>query len=273
MAKCVKLYKDMKETEFLNKEKWMPSEIPLLAVPTTAGSGSESTRHAVVYKDGIKQSISHISILPDYVFLDGRLLAGLPEYQKKSTMLDALCQAIESCWSRRATDDSIRFSKESMSLIRDNWKDYMSGNPSAADNILSASNYSGRAIDTTTTTAAHAMSYGVTSRFKIPHGHAVALCITSVWKDLEERKKSSSVVSKRADFVDRLKIIDRIITYNDFLDMMDEMKMRRVDLAFGPEDIEVLTNGVNPERLGNHPVSLSKDDIRKMYKEMLINED
>lgn len=262
-AKCIKLFAGLEKSDYLDKEKWKESTLPLLAIPTTAGSGSESTKHAVAYKDGIKQSISHDCILPDYVFLDGKLLKGLPEYQKKSTMLDALCQAIESFWSVRANDESRDYSLKSMEIIKNNWEEYLDGNADAAEKMMQASNLSGRAINITATTAAHAMSYGITSRYKVPHGHAVALCMISVWRDL----------LKREEFIDKMKLIDRQLSYNEFVEIMKKMKMTDVCLSVADGDLEALVLGVNPERLGNHPVELSKDDIRRMYKEMLKIED
>jgi alcohol dehydrogenase class IV len=68
VAKCIKLYSER--------------NVPLVAVPTTAGTGSESTRFAVIYKDGEKQSVSHDSILPDYVILEHYALRSLPIYQR-----------------------------------------------------------------------------------------------------------------------------------------------------------------------------------------------
>ena len=61
---------------------------------------------AVIYYNGKKISIEHGSILPDYVILDGNVLKTLPDYQKKSTLLDSLCQAIESYWAKDATSES-----------------------------------------------------------------------------------------------------------------------------------------------------------------------
>lgn len=101
VAKCIKLYCKMNPGEnFLLQEK-KDSQIPLYAVPTTAGTGSESTKHAVIYYEGSKQSISHESIIPNVVILEPSLLKSLPVYQKKCTMLDALSQAIESFWSQK----------------------------------------------------------------------------------------------------------------------------------------------------------------------------
>ena len=125
VAKCIKLYchtvalhdeaqalsNTPSEFNFLLQEK-SDTGIPLFAIPTTAGTGSESTRHAVIYYQGVKQSISHPSIVPDVAILEPSLLKSLPLYQKKCTMMDALCQAIESTWSVNSTDESKGFARQ-----------------------------------------------------------------------------------------------------------------------------------------------------------------
>lgn len=88
VAKCVKLWAER-------------DPIPFLAVPTTAGTGSEATRYAVVYRRGEKQSIAHERCLPSAVMLDPAALESLPDYHRKASMLDALCHGIESFWSDR----------------------------------------------------------------------------------------------------------------------------------------------------------------------------
>ena len=69
VAKCIKLFASMDPTENYLKQSFAPSDIPLAAIPTTAGTGSESTRHAVIYYGGEKQSVSHPGIVPDGVCL------------------------------------------------------------------------------------------------------------------------------------------------------------------------------------------------------------
>ncbi|MCL1855754.1 MAG: iron-containing alcohol dehydrogenase, partial [Clostridia bacterium] len=83
------------------------AECPIMAVPTTAGTGSEATHFAVLYRGGEKQSVADERLLPEFVVLQPSLLKTLPVYLKKCTMLDALCQAIESWWSKKATPESV----------------------------------------------------------------------------------------------------------------------------------------------------------------------
>ena len=90
VAKCIRLFCGMDKSQSYLLQKAVPNPVRLLAVPTTAGTGSEATRYAVVYLNGEKQSIADDSCIPQTVLMDGSALRTLPLYQKKCTMLDAL---------------------------------------------------------------------------------------------------------------------------------------------------------------------------------------
>ena len=186
VAKCIKLFCRLSPDALYFKQQYADSGIKLIAIPTTAGTGSESTRYAVIYYEGAKQSITHSSIVPDYAILEPSVLESLPVYQKKCTMMDALCQGIESWWSVNATDESRVYSRKAIELIMANWQEYIfscGGDTvsTAAKAVMLAANYAGRAINITQTTAPHAFSYKLTSLFGLPHGHAVALCLPEIW--------------------------------------------------------------------------------------------
>lgn len=78
VAKCIKLFNCMNVEENCLKQEIISNEIPFLAIPTTAGTGSEATRFAVIYYEGNKQSVSHESGIPEYVLMDPELLWTLP---------------------------------------------------------------------------------------------------------------------------------------------------------------------------------------------------
>ena len=117
VAKCIKLYSNMSPKINYLEQTIVPNEVKLLAVPTTAGSGSEATRYAVIYYKKEKQSVVHDSCIPSVVLMDTKVLETLPIYQKKATMMDAFCHAIESFWSVNSTKESKEYAKEAIENI------------------------------------------------------------------------------------------------------------------------------------------------------------
>ena len=134
-----------------------------------------------MYENGQKISIGHPCLLPEGVILDSALLDSLPDYHRKSCALDALSQGIESYWSRAATEESRVHAYLAILGVLDNLKAYLAGDAHAADEMLEAAYQSGRAIQITRTTAAHAMSYQLTktggpgSRARVPADAAGAV--------------------------------------------------------------------------------------------------
>ena len=156
VAKCIKLYANMAndgEDGLFLKTPVIPNDIPFLAVPTTAGTGSEATRFAVIYYKGNKQSIADDSCIPDCVLFDGSTLKTLPLYHKKATMLDAFCHAIESFWSVNSTDESKSYSKSAIQEILKASEEYLNNTDEGNSKMLEAANLAGRAINITQTTA------------------------------------------------------------------------------------------------------------------------
>ena len=250
VAKCVKLY--------------AAQEIPFIAIPTTAGTGSEATRFAVVYKNGEKQSIHDLLMIPDAILFDAEPLRILPPYQRKATLLDAFSHAAESYWSAKATEVSQSFAKEALRIIVALQERYFDGKTNDAENLslLYASYLAGKAINISETTAGHAMSYKLTSLFGISHGHAAALCNAGLWQFMaasDAVKELSEVIGEKP--FQKL-LIDGELIYS--------LKNAR-DADFN-STLELLTHSVNPVRLKNFPVPLPEDVIRKIYRAILLGE-
>ncbi len=278
VAKCIKLYSRMNSAQNYLQQECVDSGVPLIAVPTTAGTGSESTRYAVIYFEGKKQSITHDSIVPDYAILEPTLLKTLPLYQKKCTMLDALCQGIESWWSVNSSDESKQYSQIAVKKIIANWQKYIFDNTAtAAVGIMEAANYAGRAINITQTTAPHAMSYKLTSLYGLPHGHAVAICLPVVWeymlgdmdKCIDERGKVylADIFEQIAEAMGCTTPADAITMFRQ---MMLEMDLKNPVVVNREEDLEVLSTSVNPIRLKNNPIQFCVNEIRKLYSTVLV---
>lgn len=221
------------------KQPYKYAEIKHICVPSTSGTGSESTRHAVLYLDGVKQSISNPAIFPDYVILCPKLIVSVPDYQKKCTAMDALCQCIESLWSRKATKESRKYAIKGLRLFKDNYKGYLDCDREAIKNIQLAANYSGKAINISETSAAHAMSYKITSLYGIPHGHAVAMCMNAIFKNC----KVKTLFYK----LDLQSIFYEILRYFNL----------ETHIKFDSDDVEILTSSVNQTRLKNFPYKIN----------------
>ena len=265
VAKCIKLYSSIEDTKVYLEQEYKENDVTLIAIPTTSGTGSESTRYAVIYYEGKKQSVTHDSIVPKYAILDYRNLVTLPLYQKKCTMLDALCQSIESWWSVNATDASKVYSVKALAMIVSNMKAYLANEIEGNANMLIAANYAGQAINITQTTAAHAMSYKLTSLYGVPHGRAAFMCLPHIWSYMYEKQVLPDV------FVE----IARVLGYEtvneaiDFLLKLDSELFKDNKVLMDINDLEVLTVSVNPTRLKNNPLALSENEISNLYKKIM----
>ncbi len=254
------------------------AKIPFIAIPTTAGTGSESTHNAVMYYEGAKQTVTNDGVLPDYAVLEPSVLKTLPLYQKKCTMMDALCQGIESWWSVNSTEESYDYSRKAIELIMANWRKYIFDNDDeAAANIMLAANYGGRAINITATTAAHAFSYKITSLYKLPHGHAVAVCLPEIWeymighmdKCIDNRGQEYlagifALISKAMGCKSTVKAIEL------FRQMMMDMELKNPMAENRKEELEMLSKSVNTVRLKNNPIELSSRCINILYDAIIF---
>jgi len=271
VAKCINLFSNLDSSINYLKQEFNGVKFKHLAIPTTAGTGSESTRYAVIYYNGQKQSVMHTSIIPDYAILDGKMLETLPLYQKKSTILDALSQAIESYWSVNSTEESKELSKKAITLILDNIDDYIFKNDNSVNDVMiKASNLSGEAINITQTTAAHAMSYKLTSLYKIPHGQAVFTTLPYIFEYMVDNL--DNITDKRGKEYLKNTFKELTILFNCKDEKSAVEMLKKLFESFGfekiiptEEELDILVNSVNPIRLSNNPVILDKNNIEKIY--------
>ena len=262
-AKAVKAWLCAGSPENIREGRLEEKTIPHIAVPGTAGSGAEATANAVVYENGRKLSIGHPALLPEGVVLDAALLESLPEYHKKSCALDALSQGIESYWSRAATEDSRVNAYLAILGVLDNLRDYLAGDPHAAEEMLDASYQSGKAIFQTRTTAAHAMSYQITKLLGLAHGHACLLTLPVLWDRMCAEEETRPVMQELAS---RMRLGDPLMGSRLLRGLLIDLGMEAPPMP--PEEIlRQLADSVNPERLGNHPQTLTREDLEMIYRQ------
>lgn len=274
-AKCIKLFSTLDSSSLYITQEFKENNIPLLAIPTTAGSGSESTRYAVLYYQGEKYSMTHNSIIPSYVVLDPTVLETLPLYQKKASMLDALTQAIESWWSVNSTDESKTYAKKAIDLIITHLNDYLANTWAGNQGMLIASNWAGKAINISQTTAAHAMSYMLTSTFKIAHGHAVAIGLPFLWSYMCENL-DKCIDPRGRDYVkNEFYAIAHALNTSTPQEAINSLKalLRNIEISApscnDDKVLETLIHSVNLERLKNNPIALDAEAIASIYRKIL----
>lgn len=230
--------------------------IPLLAIPTTAGTGAEATRFAVLYRNGVKHSIEHEYIQPDYAIVYPPFTYANPPYLTACTGIDALAQAIEAFWNKNATAESDRYAIKSIQLL---WKQLpqliQSPTPQLRDEVAEGAYWAGRAINITKTTAPHAYSYAFTSDYGYPHGHAVALTLPFFLSLNGNDKLYQLLQTSKETCMD---------------DMIAYLKNIRLNCDLHDIDIDAILSKVNLQRLANNPVEISPE-ILDQLKEFLKN--
>ena len=279
MSKLIRILTPQSDDDYLNYINnpitLTDKGLPLVAVPTTFGSGSEATHFAVVYIDNKKYSLAHHYVKPDYSIIDAELCYSLPHYASASCGMDALSQAVESYWSIKSTDESKEYAMEAISLIKSVLYDAVCGDKKARCTMLKAANLAGKAINITTTTAPHAISYPLSIFFGISHGHAVSIILGSFFV-VNSNYKDYKVSDPRG--IDHLKE-----TMNNLFDIFGvkdayqckknwECLMKKIGLTINLHELGITSNDdkqlildhINIQRLSNNPVEITNDILSKV---------
>lgn len=282
MAKLIKAfyYEPRHSTQIAKGERAViDCNIPIIAVPTTAGSGSEATHFAVVYVDNKKYSVADNCLLPDSVILDGRLVSSASRSQKAYNVLDAISQAIESAWAVGATEESRDFAFQSLKMSIDNFQRYVN-DPTALDAaqlMIEAAHLAGKAINISKTTSAHAWSYGFSSLYDIPHGHAVWLTLPKIFQihnDIETRAERENrgqeyfrdTLSKLRSIIGIGKDTEVLAFFDQMLNSIGVKTGITGNLVLTREQRVALSNGSNSDRMTNNPVVFSDKQIRWIFE-------
>lgn len=255
--------------------------LPVIAVPTTAGAGSEATHFAVVYVDHRKYSLAHPSMLPEVAIVDADLTASLPPHITAASGLDALCQGIESLWAVGSTQRSKTWARQAVRLAHAHLEDaVLRPSPAARHGMARAAHLAGKAINLSKTTAAHALAYGMTSHFGVPHGHAVALTLGELLvynsrgdQDDVQDPRGAEYVRGVVDQIGTLlgcaspeqsgREITRLVSRLGLHTRLRDVGIRTV------ADRGQLSGGVNAERLGNNPRSMPRSAIEDLLEKIV----
>lgn len=268
MAKLIKGLCQEKNPEKAIRENHLENitDRRMIAIPTTAGSGSESTPFAVVYVKGKKYSLQHEKLLPDEIVLDYTLTRSMSPRLTAVTGMDALSQAVESYWSINSNEKSKQYSREAMDLILDNLNAAVNHpTDESRKGMLLGANLSGRAIAIAKTTACHSISYPITSNFGIPHGHAVALTLGEILEYNSQLDKDCND-SRGIDYVKKT-ISELPVTKDLIHGLMKDIGLETKLSQLGIYDLDlIIEEGFNRQRMKNNPRELTKKNLREILE-------
>jgi len=269
-------------TDYVKQKKNIEkSGKPLVAIPTTSGSGSEATHFAVIYLGQTKYSLAHDFIQPDFAIVDFKFTRSLPKYQAACAGMDALGQAIESYWCIHSNEDSKKYAAAAIKLAMENLAEAINRSSEKAQEAMAkAAHLSGKAINRTKTTASHAVSYPITSYFNIPHGHAAALTLAPMLlynsritkKDVLDKRGIQYVFHNIKDIVHLLGEERAEKASEKITSLMKEIGLGTQLTELGiqtDDDIEIIIkHGFNPDRVKNNPRKLTETALRKILNDI-----
>lgn len=277
---AVLLNNDVTLRELLNKAPIARRGLPTLMIPTTAGTGSETTPNSIVLvpEDELKVGIVSPKLMPDCVILDPKMTLGLPPAITASTGMDALCHAIECYTSKKGNPFSEMIALKAISLIsRSIRRAFNTGTDiDARHDMLLGAMYGGMCIATSSTTAVHALAYPLGGKYRIAHGVSNAILLPFVMRfnavGNEDKFRDVAVAMELdVDPADSKaateKFIEAIFELNRDLQIPSDLKRWNITEA----DLETLVEGAAKvtRLLDNNPRPMDRADIRAIYTQLI----
>lgn len=230
------------------------SRLPLIAIPTTAGTGSEATRVSVITNagTGIKENPGHWAMVPDIAVLDADLMATLPSSLTAFTGMDALTHAMEAYVSNKANPVTDMYALEAMRIIGRALSAVVQNGADRAnrEQMALASYYAGIAFSNSSTNLAHAGGRALGAYFHVPHGLSVALLLPFVMEfGLEEAEERYARIAVALGADPHLKqqelarqAVAIVYDYNEAFGVWAEAKQKYIrDLAVYRQAIPEIT--------------------------------
>lgn len=246
--------------------------IPLIAIPTTSGSGSEVTPYASITDshESRKISLSHDYLFPKFALLDPSLTLSLPPRQTAISGMDALSHSIEGYWSNRATPATDALALSAARLLL-NQLSKAQRNPldlTTRRLTMEGSMLAGLTISNARTTAVHAASYPMTVYYRIPHGLACALLLppfirfnSGAMAPHKERRLLDALGA--VSMYDLADSVERLQAKLDLPAKLGEVGIETNDIS------QLVANGFRPDRMANNPREVTAKDLTKLLEAIL----
>ncbi|PNV60141.1 hypothetical protein C0033_20065 [Clostridium sp. chh4-2] len=244
------------------------SALPVIAVPTTAGTGSEVTAGAVISdkEKGIKAAVFSPAIFPVLAVVDPELTYTCPPAVTASSGIDVLAHALDALTSVKASPATDALAVRAAKMVFENLeKAYLDGNDKAArDNMSEACVTAGLAFSQTGTTGSHACSYILTSKFGIPHGEACAFTLDSWFRENAKVRPQLNEFAKMMGFSDADEAADEVAKLRDKL----KLRSRLSEIGVTEADLDEIAKSSNASgNMTNNIAKIGVDGIRRLFAE------
>ncbi len=265
--------------EYFGTDKIKKPLPPLVAIPTTCGTGSEVTQFAVVTdtEKHFKMGIGSPHNIPKVAIVDPSLLAKLPSKMVAATGMDALCHAIESYTSQAGQFLTDAFSLRAIEMIARHLRPAVAnGNPVDLSGMAMASTLAGLGFNNTRTTLVHAMSHAVTAHAQVPHGIANAILVRYVMEFnlIGNPEKHADIAAALGEDTDRLSPMEAgHLAVDAVRDLADDVGIPRTLREVGVTDalLEPMADGAMKSTTGIalNPRRPTRQDVVALYRKAL----
>lgn len=253
---------------------------PLIAIPTTFGTGSEATKNAVIGKVGVfKRSLRHDNFIPDIAIIDPTLGYEVPRSVRIASGLDALTQLIESYTSVKSNVYSDALCEKAFFLIGKSFeKVIFDNNPSYEDfsNVAISAYYSGICLANVGLGVVHGFASVVGGMFGIPHGVVCGkLLYPSTVKNIQKLKETGNrVFLEKYSNIGNLiygvsgsveEGLERLVMFLERINKLSNLK-KFSEYGVSEKDLDVI---VSKTSLKENPVKLDKNDLLEILKQVL----
>ncbi len=245
--------------------------IPVIAVPTTAGTGSEVTPFATVWDSvsGKKYSLSAPQLFPEVALLDPSMTVSLPRDMTIMTGLDAISQGFEAIWNRNAIPVTTMYATEALRIALSTLEQLAVDldNVHLRADMLRASAFAGLAISNTRTALAHSMSYPITMHYGVPHGLACSFTLPAILRfnsDVDDGRLHELAIALKFVSVDELHL--HMTQLLDGLGVQEMLK-RYVDSV--DQLKELVLEMLTPGRSDNNMRPVEYDDLMGILEQSI----
>lgn len=269
-AKGIKMFAALDQEEDYLNQVIVSSQVPCICIPTMTGAGCEANGSVIFMLNGRRECRKHESCRPSYLYYEPKLLDLLSDYEKRSSLAEAMMHCVDMMWAVDATEESITYAEKAFHLLYDNTMQYLRGEESSYSRMQLGTFYVGKALENRKGTAVQDMAFWFAEKCKIAQGQAGMMLVPSVYQMLVEKfseEQESFILQEKLD-----RIRDMIYPgANKKSDVKKQFEFLLRILKFqvpeyiGEEEVSILSKQVEEDRIEEYPICILPEDVGDIF--------